>query len=334
MNQNLQFIPVNQIKISDFDLRNVNKESPQYQQLIGSLNQGYPILNPINVRKNEKPTPEDKAKGINFILIDGKHRLTAAIDCSMEQIPAQILDIPEHNLHFAQMIANMAKVETRPVQYAKQLQRILAMDEFRNLSKEEVLAKLGLNKSPVWFDNQLGLNDLLPEAQELVEEGKINVSSAYVLAKLPADEQTHWLERAQTNDPDFIQDVHKRRADLKKEAKGEKPIDDPLATAKTRKLTELKEEFERVENSLNTTGLTPDQKQFNLGYYEGIRFALRIDEKTLASKNAEKAKKEAERIIIAEKRKQQMAAFAEEAKKLTVTDEEIDKKIQEMALNS
>lgn len=320
----LEVAKISDIRISDFDLRNVNTDHPQYQQIVHSLKNGYPILNPINVKVNKNKTSESPEP---FILIDGKHRLTAAKEVGLDTIPVNIINLDDSDLHFAQMIANMARVETRPVQYAKQLQRILAMPDCQNLTKEEILTKIGCKKSPIWFDNQLNLNNLMPEIQEMVDKGQINVSNAYVLAKLPADEQIHWIDRATANDPDFIVECNKRLADIKKISRGEKPVDDPLATAKSRKLSEIKDKFVDVEKQLTAKDLLPNQKEFLTGFYEGLRYCIKIDQETLDNKENEKKRRAAERELFVQKRKELMAEIAKQ-KDIKVTDEEIEQHLK------
>lgn len=326
----LNYINVDDIRVkADSDLRNVNLEHPSYQQIVKTLNEGYPILNPINVI----PDPENPGK---YLLVDGKHRLTAAKQSERylkdynKTIPAQVLDMVADDIHFAQIIGNMAKVETSQVQYARQLRRILAHPKYTGMSLAEVCSRLGLKESLSSIRNLLKLGELLPEAEQAVEEGKINLSYAYVLAELPMEEQLHFMERATSTDPNFIADVQRRKAELKAIAKGENPEKiDPLKLAKTRKLGDIKEKFEAVENDIATA---PDEmsKQWRMGYYTALSWVMQIDEETKAAKQAEKDRKQAERELIVENRKKLQQQSQEAQKNQSKpTDEEIKARIEQ-----
>jgi hypothetical protein len=58
-----------------------------------------------------------------------------------------------------------------------------------------------LSKSPAWIGDQLGLTRLEDNVSKLVNEGKIPLSNAYPLSKLPKQDQMDWLERAMTLTP-------------------------------------------------------------------------------------------------------------------------------------
>jgi hypothetical protein len=85
-----------------------------------------------------------------------------------------------------------------------------------------------LNKSAQWLSDQLNLSKLPNEVGTLVDEGKIGLSNAYVLSKLPIEEMPNFIERAMTQQPtEFAPQVNSRMKEIRearrqgREAQGE-----------------------------------------------------------------------------------------------------------------
>lgn len=183
----VEMIPVHQIKPSEFALRSVDKTNEEYLQLVESIRQ-QGVLNAVLVT--------DVGQGV-FGLVDGLHRVTAAKDAGVTTIPAVIRSMDDTRMMEAQIIANIHKVETKPMEYTKQLFKLLAADPL--LTKGDLAEKLSVTTS--WLDTRLSLNNLTPAIQELVNDGRIGLANAYSLAKLPAEEQGDFVDRAITDAP-------------------------------------------------------------------------------------------------------------------------------------
>lgn len=186
----LAHIKLDEIRENPVALRGVNRTADSFKELVDSVKtQG--ILNPINVREKQG---ED---GKKYEIIDGLHRYSSAQEAGLIEIPAQILDRNDAEALIAQIIGNVQKVETKPVEYAKGLLRILS----HNPTMTEAQLATMLAKSPAWISDQLGLTKLDDGVAKLVNEGKVPLSNAYPLTKLPKEEQLNWLERAMTMAP-------------------------------------------------------------------------------------------------------------------------------------
>lgn len=168
-------------------LRTVDKDTDEWKLFVQSIQQDG-IINPIAVKptkiKNESGLEEDK-----FQVIDGLHRFMGAIDAGLTEIPAQVLNADEAHTLELQIEGNVHKFETRPIQYSKQLLKILAAHPERTVAEQ---AKR-LGQSEGWLKDKLRLQRLLPDIQTLVDQGKIPLSSAYILAKMDEDEQPEWV---------------------------------------------------------------------------------------------------------------------------------------------
>jgi len=206
MASTLKQIPLKQIRENPIALRKVNRQTETYLGLVDSIRQ-QGILNPINVREIATTNGETI-----YGLIDGLHRFTAAGDAGLDSIPAQVLSLNDAEVLEAQVIANIHKVETKPVEYARQLIRILMQNP--TMTSAELAKKLA--KSPTWLADRLGLTKLDESIGTLVDEGKINLSNAYALSKLPKEEQSNFLERAMTESPQmFLPAVQNRTKEIR-----------------------------------------------------------------------------------------------------------------------
>ena len=312
----LESIGLELIKENPIALRQVDKQSERYLGLVDSIrktaedNDGVGILNAISVKPLEDGT---------FMLIDGLHRVTASRDAGMEEIPAQIIDMDDAQIKVAQIMANVHKIETKPVQYSRQLHDIMGLNPTMSLS--DMAAKLA--QSVTWVSQRLGLLKLEEGVGYLVDEGKIKLSNAYELAKLPIDDQLNYLEDAQTMSPQEFSEVCKNRAKEIRDAnrKGqdaEEAVFEP--SAHCQKVGALKEEMETGEVGKE---LTKGLKKAEDGFAMAIKWVLHLDPESMkiAQENWEvkkkardesKAKREQERKA---KKADEAAKRAEEARK-------------------
>lgn len=202
----LDFIPIHNIKPSEVALRAVDRDSEKYLQLVESIRQ-QGVLTAITVN--------DLGEGI-FGLVDGLHRFSAAKDAGLKTIPAQIREMTEAKIMEAQIIANLHKVDTKPMEYTRQLMRLCSANPM--LTSRELAEKLGVTQS--WLAQRLTLVDLSEPIQDLVNENKITLVNAYALAKLPQEEQAEYVDRAQTDPPTaFVPVVSARVKEIKDAAR-------------------------------------------------------------------------------------------------------------------
>lgn len=131
------------------------------------------ILQPILVRE----------VGGRYILVDGLHRLYAARELGKKKVPAIIKRGKMKDVLIDNLIANMIRGESDPIQEAKVL-HTLQVEE--GLSPAEIAKKTGLSVDLV--KKRLALLELPPLVQQFVAEGKLSIGSALELLKLP-DEQ-------------------------------------------------------------------------------------------------------------------------------------------------
>lgn len=297
----LKHIPLAKVRQNSVALREVDKKSEAYIGLLDSVRTSG-ILNPINVREFVDP----ETKETFYSVIDGLHRFTASLDAGLTEIPAQVLSMADADVLKAQLIANVHKVETKPVEYSKQLQRILSGDPFMTISK---LASI-LSKTPTWLSERLGLTKLIDDIAKLVDGGKINLSNAYALAKLPPEHQANYVDQAMTMTPqEFTPKVLQAKKELDKARREGRDSDsvDFQPAPHLQKIAAIKGEMEKPKigpelvKLLKLDKVDSKTEAAEKGFNAAIQWVLHMDPVSVeqqrkdheARKEAIKAKKDA-----------------------------------------
>jgi len=282
------------IKISDIQenpeaLRQVNRGTPAYKGLVDSIKEAG-VLKAINV--NEVPSRDDPNK-IVYGLIDGAHRFNAAQDAGLKEIPAMVLDVDQGRALQLQLMANVHKVETKPSEYSDGLLRILSSNP--TMTRNDLARELA--KSPKWLDDRLSITKLIPEAQALVDENRLNLTNAYALAKLKEpEEQRNFLDRAQTEEPKvFAPLVQTRVTELNKAKNAGKTADPekfhPVAHQRTLKEIEAETLVKSAAEVHKAKGLITNIDDF----IAGLKWALHLDPDSLVDAEEKWKSKKLER---------------------------------------
>jgi len=202
----LKHIKLSEIYEPSDGLRKVDRTNENYLGLVESI-RSRGVMNPINVREIK-----DETGNIIYGLVDGLQRFTASKDAGKEEIPCHVISVEDGELLEAQIIANVHKVETKPVEYSKGLEKIINSNPL--LTRAELADKL--SKTTAWLSERLGLLKLIDQVGALVDSEDISLSNAYVLAKLPPDEQSDFVDRAMSMSPqEFTPTVHARIKELR-----------------------------------------------------------------------------------------------------------------------
>lgn len=316
-------VAISMIRENPVALRTVNRMSEKYLELVESIRQKG-ILNPPNVRRKTDEETGDEY----FELVDGLHRFTASKDAGLEKLPVHILDLDDGEVLEAQIIANLHVQKTTPSAYTKQLKRILTMNPL--MTESELAQKLGV--SPQFIQQRLSLTKVENEdILKLIDDGKICLSNAYALAKLPVEEQAEFLDRAMTQNPDeFIPAVQSRVKEIKEARRQGKDAGDAgfVPTPHFQKSKDVKDELEGgniAKTLIKKHGLKTAEQGFNMA----IKWVLHMDPESVAAQEAKyeaqkkarenaAAKKAAERALKDEEKAkakmEEAAKAAEEAK--------------------
>lgn len=297
------------IRTNKVALRNVDREGEGYQGLVASIREkGW--WGTITVRERVDEETEEAF----YEIVDGLHRYTAAKEAGVDEIGIDIVDLGEDEVLEAQLMANIHKIETKAKEYSEQLRRIIARNPM--MTEAELGKKLG--KSAAWIRQRLSLNKITNEQiSQLINSGKIGLSNAYVLAKLPNEEQVNFVDLAMNEAPKkFAAIIAKRVKEIneeKRKGKDAKPAEfSPVAHL--RKFSEVNAEFEegRVAQVLvQELGLSDPLDAFKMG----VAWALHMDPKSVEIQKTEDEQRKVERAEAKKKTNAEKAAKrAEKAK--------------------
>lgn len=301
-------IALDKIKENPVALRSVNKTSESYLQNVDSVRTEGVII-PVVVRL-QKDKETGKATGM-YELVDGLHRVSWARDAGLAEIPVIIRDYDDYECLIVQTMANIHRVETKPCEYSNQLKRILMAKPL--MTEAELATKL--SRSPQWIAERLGLTKIVnPEVKQLIDGGKIGLTNAYALAKLPEDEVPNFIQEAMTMAPEeFVPKVTARVKELKEASR--KGQDAQPRTfqpvAYIQKVGDIKAEIENpkiIPALIQIAGVTTAAD----GAKIALQWLMHLDSESIKVQKAEfdaKVAKEAE-----EKKKRDIAR-AERAKK-------------------
>jgi ParB/RepB/Spo0J family partition protein len=187
VNDELKWIPAEELVDPPVVLRLVNRASVAYMELRDSIaDRG--VLNPILVRPSTRfPDKYDVA--------DGLYRATCCREVGRSPVPCLVKDLTDNDLLAIQIQANALRPETTPMEYARQIKRIMEARPEATLA--EISSRI-LHKSPKWVGETLGLLGLRKDYHLAVDRGEMPLGSAYELARIPYRHQAEFLDAART----------------------------------------------------------------------------------------------------------------------------------------
>lgn len=228
-------VEISSVKPNPVALRQVEKDKADYLSLRDSI-ADVGVLSSISVR-----VKTDEAGNTYYEVIDGLHRYTAALEAGVQTIPVLVKEASDQQVLAMQIQANIQHIETKPMEFTQQMQRMFAADPSLTVADMALLVR----KTPKWVEDRLGLLNIAPALQLLVNDGKIKLINAYALKKLPEDEQLTYAEAAMVQDSnEFGNSVEARVKQLredKRKGRDSSPAEF-VPQIHVRKLAELKAE--------------------------------------------------------------------------------------------
>jgi ParB/RepB/Spo0J family partition protein len=306
----LLYIPIEQIRENPVALRTVDRASDGYQELVASVKGPQGILNPINVRKCV-----DEAGNSFYQIVDGLHRFSAAKDAGLKSVPAQIFtEIADDEVFYSQIIANATKVETKKIEYAQMLKRILSMHPTWTIPDLAGAVK----KRVAWVDDQLALLKITNEGiREQIDNGKIPAVNAYNLAKLPQDEQVDFVQDAMKLDGKaFTEAVTARCRELRDAKHKGKQVGESgfSVRAKIQKIAVIEAEISEPKNLSSLISKSKVKTAID-GATLALKWVLQQDEDSIEkAKAAYEADKKMKAEVAAKRKAEALAKKEAEAK--------------------
>ncbi|MFF4145944.1 ParB/RepB/Spo0J family partition protein [Streptomyces sp. NPDC001698] len=139
------------------------------------------------------PGQEEALGEAEYVVIDGNRRLAAASLAGLAELRIDVHDdlaATAEDLLESALIANVHRMDVRPIDQAKAIQQLLA----KHGTQEEVGRRLG--KTGAWVSQRLALLELPEDLQEKVESGELNIKDGRRIGRLPKDQQHTEAEAA------------------------------------------------------------------------------------------------------------------------------------------
>lgn len=126
-----------------------------------------------------------------YEILAGERRWRAAQIAGLHEVPALIRDdLDESEAFVLGLIENLQRESLTPMESAAGIKRL---GELHQLTHEQIAERIG--KSRVYVTHLLRLLNLDPAVGVLVDEGKLSLGHAKVLAGLPLAEQKRWASK-------------------------------------------------------------------------------------------------------------------------------------------
>lgn len=155
------------------------------------------VLQPILVR----PLPPTTAKGTGHLsnryeIVAGECRYRASKLAGLTHLPTVIRAYSDEQAREVQLIENIHRQDLTPLEQAKGYRALITTNPDKHRAAT-IAARVGMSEAWVW--DRLKLNDLVPEAQQLLEQDRITVGHAILIARLKPGDQTRVVTPRQQN---------------------------------------------------------------------------------------------------------------------------------------
>ncbi len=181
--EKVEQIPLGKIKANSHQPR-THFDHEGLEELINSIRE-HGVVQPIILTKD----------GEGFEIIAGERRFRASQMLEKETIPAIVRDIEDQKKLEIALVENLQRRDLNPIEEAVAYQRLI--DEF-SLTQEAVAKQVGKSRPAV--ANTLRLLTLPTDIQRAVVSGKINYSTARVIAGLPVEQRLPFFRKVLAND--------------------------------------------------------------------------------------------------------------------------------------
>ncbi len=177
--EKLHTLPIEFLKSGRFQPRK-DFDPVRLQELADSItSQG--IVQPIVVR----PVGENR-----YEIIAGERRWRAAQLARLHEIPVVVRNVSDQAALAIALIENIQREDLNPLEEAEALKRL--QEEF-TLTHQQIAD--AVSKSRATVTNLLRLNELHPEAKELLKKGEIEMGHARAILSLAGDRQGELAQR-------------------------------------------------------------------------------------------------------------------------------------------
>ena len=129
-----------------------------------------------------------------YEILAGDRRWRAAQQAGLSQVPVIVHDVDNRTAALIALVENLQRSDLNPIDEARAMSRLL---EEHELSQEQIAEMVGKSQSAI--SRSLGLLNLAPGVQDLIQGGLLEAGHAKVLLGLPMRQQKQLAELAISN---------------------------------------------------------------------------------------------------------------------------------------
>lgn len=285
------WVDIDDVVLSSMPLRHPDKNDVAYIQLHDSIAQ-HGNLEPICAR------PPVNGK---YRILSGGNRREICASLGHKKILVIVHNVTDAEAVLFELIANANVIPVNPVDYARQMRRIMSDDPTMTVGKMAGT----VFKTPEWVMQQLNLLHLPDPVQELILHGKIPLGNAYALSRVPGILIEENIEEAKYLPvKDFQQHVAGILREWRRlQTKGYyQPSLDFKPKASLRRIRILRDAIDNQDIASKIVvevGCTTLEQAFNLG----VAWAIQLDPVSVHQQRLTAERKLSESIKAAERRR-------------------------------
>lgn len=214
-----------------------------------------------------------------YEVVAGNHRFEIAQDLRIDLIPCNVMELSDAEVLKIQVIENANRIESRPVDYIRRLQRIVHTGQ---MSVDELA--YSIHKHPDWVRKLLSLNYLGQNAKELLDNGTISCTLGIELARLPIQKQDELLLlMSEYPAKDFLELIRSETRYVRGERKTSRGQAIRELGPRFRTFRTVKGEYhDRIEKA--SVLMDSNAKTASQGWDAALEWVMQIDERTLADR--------------------------------------------------
>ena len=141
------------------------------------------IVQPILVRPNGRAGA--------YEIVAGECRFRASRIAAQEHIPAIIRTLTDEQVLELQLIENIHRRDLTPLEQARGYRALIDNNPTKH-SAESIATRIGM--SPQWVWDRMKLNDLVPAAKQLLDQDRMTVGHAILIARQKPEHQTRIID--------------------------------------------------------------------------------------------------------------------------------------------
>jgi len=161
--------------------RRVDANGEALRELSDSIKK-HGILQPLLVREQRAPGEnQGEYKITGYEIIAGERRFHAAIKAGLSALPCKVIDCSDEEAVEIMIIENLHRKDLHPLDEARGYAELIKL----KYSASKIASEIG--KSESYIAKRIKLNELAEPAKKLFKDGKIALSAALAVARIPDD---------------------------------------------------------------------------------------------------------------------------------------------------